>query len=181
MTYDIIASSGILASGFFSGLVFGFLLQRGGVSDFNVIVKQFLLKDFTVIKIMLTAMVVGGFGIYSLYYSGMIPALSVSERAHMGVLVGGLIFGVGMAILGLCPGTCVAAAGQGSSDAWYGLLGMLIGALIFIPQAAWFHETLSARVLTPVLTLSALTGVSPFLLLALLLVVIVVLYKMIKN
>jgi hypothetical protein len=45
--------------------------------------------------------------------------------------VGGLIFGVGMAVLGFCPGTGAAALGDGSRHAWPGLLGMFAGGVGF--------------------------------------------------
>jgi hypothetical protein len=49
-----------LAIAVFFGFLFGFLLQRGRVTDYNVIVNQFRLRDFTVLKVMLTAILVGG-------------------------------------------------------------------------------------------------------------------------
>ena len=51
-----------LALGGLTGLVFGFLLQKGGLTRFRVIVGQFLLRDFTIMKVMFTAMIVGGIG-----------------------------------------------------------------------------------------------------------------------
>ena len=53
----------LLCSAVAFGLVFGFLLHRGGVTDYNVIVRQFLFRDFTVLKVMFTAIVVGGIGV----------------------------------------------------------------------------------------------------------------------
>jgi hypothetical protein len=48
-----------LAIGFFTGIVFGFLLQKGGVTKYDVIISQLLLNDFTVVKIMLSAVITG--------------------------------------------------------------------------------------------------------------------------
>ena len=60
-------SKGIqLAIGFFLGIVFGFLLQKGGVTQYDVIIGQLLLTDFTVLKIMLSAVVTGMIGIHLL-------------------------------------------------------------------------------------------------------------------
>ncbi|MHC5001987.1 MAG: YeeE/YedE thiosulfate transporter family protein, partial [Planctomycetota bacterium] len=103
-----------LALGAATGLVFGFLLQKGGVTRFQVIVGQFLLKDFTVLKVMLTAIVVGAIGIYGMRAAGMDVPLHVKGTALLANVLGGLIFGVGMAILGYCPGTALAAIGDGS-------------------------------------------------------------------
>lgn len=117
--------------GAITGLVFGFLLQKGGVTRYNVIVNQFRFKDFTVLKTMLTAIVVGAIGIYAMLQFGMIKGLQVkaAELAMNGV--GGLIFGVGMVLLGYCPGTALAAVGQGSRDAIVGIVGALVGAAVY--------------------------------------------------
>ena len=122
----------MMFAGLMTGFVFGFLLQKGGVARFQGIVGQLLLKDFTVAKIMLTAMIVGGILLYSLLSFNVIPMFSLDVAPSLAIiLLGGAIFGVGMAILGYCPGTCVAGAGQGAHDAWFGLLGMLAGGMVF--------------------------------------------------
>lgn len=117
----------ILALGLVSGFVFGFLLQKGGVTKYETIVNQFRLKDFTVLKIMLTAIVVGGVGVYFLRDQGF-AKLSIKPALIVANVIGGAIFGVGMALLGLCPGTAVAALGEGNRRALAGILGMLAGA-----------------------------------------------------
>lgn len=122
-------SFSIIALGLFTGFVFGFLLQKGGVTKYEVIVKQFLLQDFTVLKTMLTAIVVGGFGVYFLEGQGL-AKLSIKPALLVANIGGGLIFGVGMALLGLCPGTAVAALGERNGRAFAGTLGMLFGAFL---------------------------------------------------
>ena len=119
----------IIGLGLFTGFLFGFLLQKGGVTKYKIIVKQFLLKDFTVLKTMLTAIVVGGFGVYFLEGQGL-ATLSIKPAMLMANIGGGLIFGVGMVLLGLCPGTAVAALGERNKRALAGTLGMLAGAWI---------------------------------------------------
>src|ERR1035437_2175335 len=57
-----------LLAGTIFGLAFGFLLQKGGVGKFNVLIGQLLLQDFTVAKVMLTAIVVGMVGIFTLHH-----------------------------------------------------------------------------------------------------------------
>ena len=77
-----------LLLGAITGLVFGFLLQKGGVTRYNVIVNQFRFKDFTVLKTMLTAIVVGAIGIYAMLQLGMIKGLSV-KGAELAMNAGG--------------------------------------------------------------------------------------------
>lgn len=116
-----------LILGLVFGVVFGFLLQKGGVTKYDVIVGQLLLTDFTVIKIMLTAVMVGMPGIYLMRHLGWVELYLKSGSVGMNV-IGGLIFGVGFALLGYCPGTIAGAIGNGYLDAAIGgLAGIWIG------------------------------------------------------
>lgn len=127
----LFAGHGILLQGVLAGLIFGFLLQKGRVARFDVIVGQLLLRDFTIIKIMLSAIVVGSIGVYAMLDTGLIAGLSIKSVSLEHVMIGGGLFGIGMACLGYCPGTALAAAGAGAKDAWWGILGMLVGSAFF--------------------------------------------------
>jgi hypothetical protein len=113
------------------GILFGFLLQKGGATKYDVIIGQLLLSDFTVLKIMLSAVLTGMIGIYLMKTLGWVELNPKS--GSMGInIIGGLIFGVGFAVLGYCPGTIVGAIGNGYLDALVGgLAGILIGTGIF--------------------------------------------------
>lgn len=120
-----------LALGLFTGILFGLLLQKGRVAKYQVILGQFLFKDWTVVKIMGTAVVVGAVGIYALLPTDAV-SLHLKPLAWGGIILGGLCFGIGMAVLGYCPGTGVAACGEGRKDAVAGVIGMLFGAGIYV-------------------------------------------------
>jgi uncharacterized protein len=122
---------GRLLLGLVSGIVFGFLLQKGRVAKFRVIMGQFLLKDWTVVKIMLTAVAVGAVGVWAMVAMGW-TSLHIKPAALAPVIIGGLLFGVGISIFGYCPGTSVAACGEGRRDAMVGVLGMFAGALAYV-------------------------------------------------
>jgi len=79
---------------------------------------------------MLTAVVVGGIGIYALRSLGLIE-LEVRPAGFGRNVIGGLVFGVGMGLLGWCPGTAVGAVGEGRLDALVGLAGMIVGGMLF--------------------------------------------------
>jgi uncharacterized membrane protein YedE/YeeE len=164
----------VIALGLLSGTVFGFLLQKGGVTKYDVIVNQFRLRDFTVLKTMLTAIVVGGLGVYFLAGEGL-AKLSVKPALLVANVAGGLIFGVGMVLLGLCPGTAVAALGERNRRAAAGILGMTVGALL---QAETYGLTvgLTRSVDLGPLTWPALLAVSPWAMLAGLAVASIVLF-----
>ncbi len=120
-----------LAWGFLFGIVFGFLLQKGGVTKYDVIMGQLLLEDFTVLKIMLSAVVTGMIGIHLMKSLGWIQ-LSPKSGSWGKNVIGGLIFGLGFAVLGYCPGTIAGAIGNGYLDALVGgLAGIVLGAGLF--------------------------------------------------
>jgi len=113
------------------GILFGFLLQKGGATKYDVIVGQLLLTDFTVLKIMLSAVLTGMIGIYLMKTLGWVE-LSPKSGSMGSNVVGGLIFGVGFAVLGYCPGTIAGAIGNGYLDALVGgVAGILIGTGLF--------------------------------------------------
>jgi len=113
------------------GILFGFLLQKGGATKYDVIVGQLLLTDFTVLKIMLSAVLTGMIGIYLMKTLGWVE-LSPKSGSMGSNIIGGLIFGVGFAVLGYCPGTIAGAIGNGYLDALVGgLAGILIGTALF--------------------------------------------------
>lgn len=119
-----------IALGFIFGVFFGFLLQKGGLTDYGVIVGQLLLTDNTVAKVMLTAILVGMVGIHIMKSAGLVRLHNKSGSIGSTV-IGGLIFGAGFAILGYCPGTAAAAFGSGAIDALVGMIGIIIGAGMF--------------------------------------------------
>jgi len=132
-----------LGVGFLAGILFGFLLQKGGVTKYDVLIGQLLLTDFTVVKVMLTAIVTGMVGVHLLHNLGVVSLHPKPGSLGM-TLIGGLIFGVGFAVLGYCPGTVVGAVGEGSLDALFGgVVGILIGAGLF----ALFFPKLDAAIL----------------------------------
>lgn len=156
------ASPGTLALGALTGLVFGFLLQKGGVTRYQVILGQFLLKDFTVLKIMLTAVVVGGAGVYAMLELGLIGGLHVKAAHLLANTAGGVLFGIGMTVLGYCPGTGVAALGDGSRHAIAGVLGMIAGAALYAESYPWVKANVLGLGELGKETLVTATGISPW-------------------
>jgi len=134
-----------LGIGFLAGCLFGFLLQKGGVTTYDVIINQLLLKDFTVVKVMLSAMVTGMVGVHVLRSFGL-AQLHPKPGSAGTTLPGALIFGVGFGTLGYCPGTVVGAVGQGALDALFGgVVGMLLGAGLFAAAYPKLKATILAK------------------------------------
>ncbi len=135
MTLPIEGTGALVLSVVF-GIIFGVLLHRGRVADYNVIVNQFRLIDFTVLKIMLTAIIVGGVGVMILQQLGWAGS-DIKPAQLLAVALGAAIFGAGMVIYGYCPGTGVAAVGTGSIHALVGFVGMLVGGILYALSYDW--------------------------------------------
>ncbi len=154
-----------LALGFLFGLAFGFLLQKGGVAKYHVLIGVLLLEDFTVIKVMLSAVVVGMVGVFAMYRLGMVK-LHVKPTRYAANVLGGLMFGVGFALLSYCPGTGAAALGQGNLDALAGILGLMAGSYLYAEASGLLGRTVLKWGDRGKLMLPELVGVSlaPFVL-----------------
>jgi len=130
-----------LVLGLSFGVVFGFLLQKSGVARYEVLMGQFFLTDFTVLKVMLTAIIVGMLGVFSLRALGLVD-LHVKPTRYAANIAGGLLFGIGLGLLGYCPGTGVAALGQGNYDAIAGILGLMAGSYFYAETSGFIGSTI---------------------------------------
>lgn len=115
-------------------------MQKARVLRYEKQVGALLFKDMTIFKFMLSAIIVGMFGIMALYDLDVIT-LSHKSMNLGGVLLGGALFGVGWAVMGFCPGTSVGAIGEGRWHAIFGALGMVVGAGIYAEMYPFFKAT----------------------------------------
>lgn len=121
-----------LLYGLLVGVGMGVLISRVGASNPRLILENLRLRDLTIIKFMALTIAVGSVSVYVLAQAIGLPIhLDIKPTYLLGVLVGGLIFGVGFAVGGYCPGTCVVGAGEGRKDAWFAIGGGIMGALGF--------------------------------------------------
>jgi uncharacterized membrane protein YedE/YeeE len=125
-----------------TGVAFGFVLERGGLGSSRKLAGQFYGTDFTVFKVMFTAIVTAMLGVFVLSVAGLLdPAqLAVPPTFLLPHLVGGLLFGVGFVMGGLCPGTSCVAAVSGKLDAVMLIVGMLAGTLLFGELFNWLGD-----------------------------------------
>ena len=149
-----------LALGLLFGLAFGFLLQKGGVAKYHVLIGVLLLEDFTVVKVMLTAIAVGMIGVFGLNALGLVK-LHIKPTRYAANVLGGLLFGVGFALLAYCPGTGAAALGQGNFDALAGILGLMVGSYLYAESSGLLERTLLKWGDRGKLMLPELVGISP--------------------
>jgi len=130
-----------LLTGALFGLAFGFLLQKGGVGKYHVVIGQLLLQDWTVAKIIITAIVVGKLGVFTLHHFAKVN-LHIEPTRIGANIIGGLLFGAGFALVGYCPGTVAAALGQGNWDALFGMAGLIAGSWMFAELSGWTKRTI---------------------------------------
>lgn len=126
--------------GFITGIIFGFLLQKGRVIRYDKQIGALLLIDMTIVKFMLTSILVAMVGVYLLVDMDL-AKLSLKTTILGGNIIGGLIFGLGWGILGYCPGTQLGALGEGRWDTVWGIIGMLFGAALFAEAYPFLKET----------------------------------------
>jgi uncharacterized membrane protein YedE/YeeE len=147
--------------GLVTGIGFGVLLQQGRVLRFEKQVGAMLFKDMTILKFMLSAILVGMFGIHLLSQLGMIT-LSPKATIVGAVVVGGLLFGAGWAIMGYCPGTSVGALAEGRWHAIWAIAGMLAGAALYAEAYPYLEGGFLKWANLGKITLPGVMGVNPW-------------------
>lgn len=112
------------------GFLFGSILQYAHLNRYNVISGMATLENFAVAKAIAVAIGVGVI-IIAIEIGLGLASYHIKPILLGGIALGGIIFGVGMAILGYCPGTLPISLGEGSVDALVGILGGLFGGFVY--------------------------------------------------
>ncbi len=128
------------------GIAFGVALERAGLGNARKLAGQFYLTDFTVFKVMFTAIVTAMIGLFVLTRVGLMDRslLQVPGTWLLPQLAGGILFGAGFIMGGLCPGTSCVAAASGKGDGVALIIGMFAGTLIFselFPALSRFYDS----------------------------------------
>ncbi|MDZ7778020.1 MAG: DUF6691 family protein [Bacteroidales bacterium] len=163
--------------GLIVGFVFGYSLQRTGITKYPRVMGMLLLKDFKILKFMLTAVTFSMIGFYTLDSLGIIELNP--KPLDWGKLVGGLIFGAGMGLLGYCPGTMLSRIGEGKRDAWLGLLGTVMGMLFFAINIDFFKKHLTSKSVSG--DISAALGISQWIIVPLAAVIFVAIIYVVNK
>lgn len=151
-----------LLYGLITGIAFGFLLQRGGVLRYDRQIGALRLMDMTILKFMLSAILVAMVGVYLLKDMGLVK-LSLKPTILGAQILGGLIFGLGWGVLGYCPGTQMGALGEGRWDAVWGIMGMLLGAALYAEAFPLMKATVLTWGVYGKITLPQILGVNHWL------------------
>jgi hypothetical protein len=122
-----------MVSGLICGTLFGFVLESAGFGSPAKLTAQFQLRDWSVFKVMFTAIVVAAVGLYGLQWIGYLrpDAVFVPSALLMASAVAGAMVGAGFAVGGYCPGTSVVGLFSGRIDALMFFIGLLLGTVVF--------------------------------------------------
>lgn len=151
-----------LILGLVTGIGFGFALHRVGFKRPNIVQRGLWLRDFTMMQIMLTAVIIGLVGMYAL--GAIAPELvhfKIKPLYVLGVAAGGALFGVGMALAGYCPGTAIVGLTSGRREAGMAVLGALVGAGMHILAYPWLKPLLIEPANFGRLTIPTALGLPP--------------------
>jgi len=116
--------------GLFSGIAFGFVIQRVGATNPHKMARAHLMIAGDIPKFMLMAVILSAIGLLGLETAG-VANTRVLPTSLVATGVAGVLFGIGWGFCGYCPGTTWAAAGEGRMDAVFALIGGLAGAAVF--------------------------------------------------
>ncbi len=123
------------------GFLFGLFLQYAKVNTYNSISGMAVLNDFTVAKTIASAIGIGAI-VLSIAIGLGYADFHIKPFLVGAVIIGGLLFGTGMAILGYCPGTLPVSLGQGSVDALIGILGGFAASILYTVLSPSIHGAL---------------------------------------
>jgi hypothetical protein len=150
-----------LAVALLLGVGFGWFLERGGLGNARKLAGQFYLADFTVFKVMFSAILTAMLGVFWLGKLGVVDVslIYVPETFLLPQLVGGLVFGAGFVVGGLCPGTSCVAAATGRLDG-FALIAGLLGGIWLFGEAFPLVERFYGSTARGAFTIPTLLGVS---------------------
>ena len=159
------APSGLLAIPV--GIAFGATLERVGLGSARTIADQLSARDFTVLKVMFSAIVTAMLGIFWASRLGWLDLSRVAMPTTDVVpqLVGAVLFGAGFALASLCPGTACVSAATGTRDGLVTIGGLFAGTLV--TSLLWTQlGTLAERAPAENATLATDLGLPPGLVVA---------------
>jgi len=165
-----------LLTGAVTGILFGFFMQKAQVIRYDRQLAALRLQDMTIVKFMLSTILVAMVGIYLLFDLGLVK-LSVKPLILGGNVLGGLIFGLGWGIVGYCPATAMGALGEGRYDSAFGLLGMLLGAGLYAEAYPLMKETVLTWGNFGKITLPTVLGINHWIVIVILVAVFIALFR----
>ncbi len=132
-------SHGSVAVVFLIGIIFGVIIQYSRVDKFEKIAGFAMLRDTVVPKMLFLAIGLASIGLYFMVQAGY-ASYHPKPIILGGLIIGGAIFGISMAILGKCPGTGPVSIAEGRIDVLVGAIGGIFGGLVFTVYFDFFKK-----------------------------------------
>src|SRR5258707_7214095 len=153
-----------------TGLVLGYVIQRGGFCLTRALSNALLMRDATILRAYGLALLVAMVGVEILEALSLVD-IPLHPLHWLSNIVGGLLFGVGMILSGGCSGSTWYRVGEGAVGAGIVLLGFAIGATtagvgVLSPVRALLQKPTVATADGGAPTLASLTGLSPWIVIA---------------
>ena len=128
-----------------TGIAFGMFLEKAGFGNARKLVQQFYLKDMAMFKVLFSAIVTAMLGLYWLSYFGVLDITQIYINASYiwPQVLGGIVFGFGFVLAGLCPGTSCVAVFTGKLDGLAVFAGMFTGLILFAEIEPGLRSALS--------------------------------------
>jgi hypothetical protein len=157
----VLGPNAVLLSAPLIGFAFGWFLERGGLGSAPKLAGQFYFSDLTVFKVLFSALLTAALGAFWLDAFGLLnlELVYLPETYVVPQALGGILFGIGFLVAGLCPGTSCVAAAAGHLDGAAVMAGMFFGILAFNGVFNWIAGFYESTALGPV-TLTDMAGIS---------------------
>ena len=157
----ILGPAGVLLTAPLIGFAFGWFLERGGLGDARKLAGQFYFTDLTVFKVLFSALLTAMLGAFWLDRFGLLDLdlVYLPETFVLPQAAGGVLFGAGFLVGGLCPGTSCVAAAAGRVDGLGIIGGMLLGVAGFNAVFDWIAPFYDSTALGAV-TFTDIAGIS---------------------
>lgn len=130
----------------FLGFGFGFFLEKAGFGSSKKLCDVWYGRDFAVVRVMFTAIIVAMLGVFGLHYMGLLDMdqLYINPTFIYSQIIGGFLLGAGFSIGGYCPGTSAVAIASGKLDGLIFTIGFLIGVILFSEMFPLFENLYTA-------------------------------------
>ncbi len=140
MTFPLPEGEALLAAPII-GMGFGWFLERGGLGNAPLLASQFYLTDLRVFKVMFSALLTALLGTFWLDRLGVIrlDAIAMPPTFLLPQAIGGVLFGFGFVVAGLCPGTSCVSAASGKLDGLAAMAGIASGVALFDISFSWLR------------------------------------------
>jgi hypothetical protein len=117
--------------GVIMGVILGASLVLTGLTNPDKIIGALRFKDYYAIRVVVVSVLVAMLGTWILSLFG-IANLNIKPAVILPVLIGGACLGIGLGLTGFCPATGLASAASGRIDALITVLGMILGAHVYV-------------------------------------------------